>query len=246
VFPPINRIGGKVLPAVSTFIAVVAIAAAGVLAGFLQSARRRQGELALRLQEAAVELEQANARLEEMATRDDLTGIRNRRYFLEQLELEWRRAMRTREPVSLVVADIDAFKALNDGYGHAEGDSSLARVAACMRAAARRSSDCVARIGGEEFAILLPGTGAEGAVAFAERVRRDVEALRIPNAGSRVCPTLTISLGVSTTRPRPAGNSPTLIAAADRGLARSKAAGCNHVAFEEWPAPPAVSASARE
>jgi two-component system chemotaxis family response regulator WspR len=198
----------------------------------------------LRLQEATVELEQANARLEDMATRDDLTGVRNRRYFLEQLDLEWRRATRTREPVSLVVADIDAFKALNDAYGHAEGDSSLARVAACMRAAARRASDCVARIGGEEFAILLPGTGPEGAVTFAERVRRDVEALRIPNAGSRVGPTLTISLGVSTTRPKPADGAPALAAAADRALAHSKQDGCNRVTFEEW-LPPAVSASAR-
>jgi two-component system, chemotaxis family, response regulator WspR len=215
-----------------------------VLASLLRATHRRETELRLRLQEAAVELEQANARLEEMATRDDLTGIRNRRYFLEQLDLEWRRAMRTREPVSLVVADIDSFKALNDDYGHAEGDSSLARVAACMRAAARRPSDCVARVGGEEFAVLLPGTGPEGAVTFAERVRREVEALRIPNAGSRVCPSLTISLGVSTTRPKPDRAAPTLVAAADRGLLRSKAAGCNRVTFEEWPPAP-LTASAR-
>jgi two-component system, chemotaxis family, response regulator WspR len=208
--------------------------AAALLLQHTRAGRRREADLRLRLQEATVELEQANARLEEMATRDELTGIRNRRYFLEQLDLEWRRAMRTREPVSLVVADIDSFKALNDTYGHAEGDSSLARVAACMRAAARRAADCVARIGGEEFAILLPGTGAEGAVTFAERVRRDVEALRIPNARSRVCPTLTISLGVSTTRPKPADGSPALAAAADRGLSRSKSAGCNRVTFEDW------------
>jgi two-component system chemotaxis family response regulator WspR len=178
-----------------------------------------------------------------MATRDELTGARNRRYFLEQLGLEWQRAMRTREPVSLVVADIDGFKALNDSYGHAEGDSTLARVASCMRAAARRPSDCVARIGGEEFAILLPGTGPEGATTFAERVRRDVEALRIPNVASRVGPTLTISLGVATTRPRPADGAPVLTAAADRALLHSKEAGCNRVTFEES-VPPSVSASA--
>jgi diguanylate cyclase (GGDEF)-like protein len=221
------------------------VLAAGLLLEVLtRSGRRREADLRLRLREATMELEQANARLEEMATRDELTGIRNRRFFLEQLELEWQRGGQTREPVSLVLADIDAFKALNDTYGHPEGDSSLARVAACMRAAARRPSDCVARIGGEEFAILLPGTKADGAVAFAERVRRDVEALRIPNVDSAVCPSVTISLGVSTTRPRPTEGTPTLMAAADRALAKSKTGGRNRVCFEEW-APAAASASAR-
>ena len=233
---PIKRSGGVILPPIPLILALGSTAFAALLLEQVWAGRRREGDLRLRLQETAIELEQANARLEEMATRDDLTGVRNRRYFLEQLDLEWRRALRTREPVSLVVADIDAFKALNDRYGHSEGDSSLARVAACMRAAARRPSDCVARIGGEEFAILLPGTGAEGAVTFAERVRRDVEALRIPNAGSRVCPTLTISVGVSTTRPKPPDLSPALVAAADRGVSRSKTSGCNRVTLEEWPA----------
>jgi diguanylate cyclase (GGDEF)-like protein len=240
-FAPISPLRRFALPPAALTVALAAAAAAFVLLAPLRAPRRREAELRLRLQEATVELEQVNARMEEMATRDELTGVRNRRYFLEQLDLEWRRAMRTREPVSLVVADIDAFRALNDTYGDPEGDSSLARVAACMRAAARRSSDCVARIGGEEFAILLPGTGAEGAVTFAERVRHDVESLRIPNVHSRVCPTLTISVGVSTTRPRAAEESPGLVATADRGLSQSKAAGCNRVTYQEWSAPPVTA-----
>jgi diguanylate cyclase (GGDEF)-like protein len=216
-------------------VAVLAVAAGLLFLDYrLRRVRRREAELRLRLQETIVELEQANARLEEMATRDELTGIRNRRYFLEQLDLEWRRAARTREPLSLVVVDVDSFKTLNDTYGHPEGDTSLARIAACMRASARRAADCVARIGGEEFAIVLPATGAEGAVAFAERVRRDVEALRIPNLNSPVCPTLTISLGVSTTRPGTTVAASSLVSAADRGLYRSKQAGRNRVTFEEW------------
>jgi two-component system chemotaxis family response regulator WspR len=226
-------------------LALGALALVAVIAEYrLRAGRRREAELKLRLQEATVELEQANARLEEMATRDELTGIRNRRYFLEQLELDWQRAANTREPVSLVLADIDAFKALNDTYGHPEGDSSLVRIAACLRAAARRPSDCVARVGGEEFAILLPGTGAEGALTFAERVRRDVEALRIPNVHSPVCPSVTLSLGVSTTRPRLPEPAPSLVAAADRGVSRSKADGRNRVTYEEW-SPARVSASVR-
>jgi diguanylate cyclase (GGDEF)-like protein len=206
-----------------------------------RGARRRESELRLRVQEATMELEQVNARLEEMATRDDLTGVHNRRYFLEQLDLELRRAARTREPVSLVIADIDVFKALNDTYGHPEGDSALTRVAACMRAAARRPSDCVARIGGEEFAILLPGTGEAGAITFAERVRRDVEALRIPNVNSTVRPSLTISLGVSTATRRPSEDGQVLIAAADRALYRCKAGGRNCIAFEAPPVGPSTA-----
>ncbi len=226
-------------------LALGGLGAAALLAAYrLHAGRRREAELKLRLQEATVELEQANVRLEEMATRDELTGIRNRRYFLEQLELEWQRAANTHEPVSLVLADIDAFKALNDTYGHAEGDSSLARVAACMRAAARRPSDCVARVGGEEFAILLPATDTQGALTFAERVRRDVEALRIPNAHSPVRPSVTLSLGVSTTRPRLPEPAPSLVAAADRGVTRSKADGRNRVTYEDW-SPAGVSASAQ-
>ena len=225
------------------YLVAAVCAVAFVVVPLARAARRREAELRNRLQDVTVELEQANARLEEMATRDDLTGIRNRRFFFDQIDLEWRRAAGAHQPVSLVVADLDVFKALNETYGQIEGDSALARVAACMRAAARRTTDCVARTGGEEFAILLPGTPAEGAVAFAERVRRDVEALRIPNAQSPAGPTLTVSLGVSTVRPRTGNDAQVLVAAADRGLQRSKASGRNRVTFEECrPNPAAASA----
>ena len=96
---PIKRSGGVLLPPIPLILALGSTAFAALLLEQVWAGRRREGDLRLRLQETAIELEQANARLEEMATRDDLTGVRNRRYFLEQLDLEWRRALRTREPV---------------------------------------------------------------------------------------------------------------------------------------------------
>jgi diguanylate cyclase (GGDEF)-like protein len=205
------------------------------LAVYLHSraGRRREAELRGRVEEAGLALEQANIRLDEMATRDELTGVRNRSYFFQQIDLECRRAAGAHEPLSIVVLDIDGLKALNDAYGPAEGDSALARVAACIRAASRRTTDCVARIGGEEFAVLLPGTKGEGAATFAERVRHDIEALQIPHVRSAVGPVLTVSLGVSCVRPRNGNDTARLVAAADRALYRSKAGGRNRVSFEE-------------
>lgn len=205
--------------------------------------RRREADLRNRLQDVTVELEQANARLEEMTTRDDLTGSRNRGYFFQQVDGECRRAGGAHEPVALVVADIDSLKTLNEVYGLAEGDSALARVAASMRAASRRLTDCVGRIGGEEFAILLPGTSAEGAMAFAERVRREIETLGIPNRHSPIRPVLTLSLGVACLPATSESDGPArLVAAAERALSRSKATGKNRVTLEECAAAPAVAA----
>jgi len=200
---------------------------------FARAGHRRAERLQSRLEDAALQLEQANARLDEMSTRDELTGVRNRSYFFSQIDAECARAAGAHEAVSLVVADIDSLKSLNGTYGEAEGDSALARVAACIRAASRRTTDCLARIGGEEFAVLLPGTKGEGAVTFAERVRRDIEALRIPNVQSPFGEILTVSLGVSCMRPRNGNDVASLVAAADRGLYRSKAAGRNRVTFED-------------
>ena len=136
------------------------------------------------LQQASSQLEDANRDLTRLATTDGLTGIANRRLFDRTLEIEWARAGRSGHPLSLIVADIDHFKSLNDAEGHQKGDESLMLIASELAKGAKRSTDCVARIGGEEFALILPGADSLQATELAESVRLGVQSLgiRIPVA----------------------------------------------------------------
>src|SRR5262245_15318680 len=127
---------------------------------------RKNAELAL----SNIQLERANRMLHQLSYLDGLTGIANRRHFEESLEQEWRRSTRAGSPLSLLMADIDHFKALNDACGHQFGDDCLRKVAETLGESLKRAGDLAARYGGEEFAVLLPGTDAEGAVAIAEDV----------------------------------------------------------------------------
>jgi diguanylate cyclase (GGDEF)-like protein len=165
--------------------------------------------------------------LRQLAMTDGLTGVANRRNFDEALEKEWRRCERARQPVSLIMADVDHFKAYNDNYGHQAGDSCLAAVAAAMGGCVRRPPDMVARYGGEEFVVLLPQEDADGAAAVAERILDRVRGLGIDHAHSSCAKHVTVSLGVATMMPArdrfPAG----LVAAADSALYRAKETGRN-------------------
>jgi diguanylate cyclase (GGDEF)-like protein len=135
--------------------------------------------------------------LRESALIDALTGVANRRRFDQVLATEWLRARRNRQPISLVVVDVDHFKLYNDRYGHPAGDACLRLVAQALVAACLRPGDLVARYGGEEFALLLPQTHALGAQHVAQRILDTVQAVAIPHDKSPVSPWVTLSAGVT-------------------------------------------------
>lgn len=172
-------------------------------------------------------LESVNHELEALATADGLTGLSNRRAFDEALETEWRRATRTHKPLSLLIVDVDSFKAFNDRYGHLAGDDCLRRVAGMLALTVRRAGDVAARYGGEEFAVLLPDTALSNAVVIAEEIRRNVQMLGIQHDRSGVASVVTVSVGVASTM-REGGEEPNaLVSAADAALYEAKSAGKN-------------------
>jgi diguanylate cyclase (GGDEF)-like protein/PAS domain S-box-containing protein len=160
-------------------------------------------------------------RLDTLANTDPLTGLANRRRFTEQLEQEWHRAAREAAPIALLSLDADHFKAFNDRYGHPAGDDALQIIANVMGAETLRTADLVARIGGEEFAALLPGTNLQGALKVAERIREAVAEAGICHANSQTG-YLSVSIGVASTIPERDEPLQMLIAAADRALYDAK------------------------
>lgn len=176
------------------------------------------------------ELRRANRSLAQLARHDPLTGLANRRELDERLEAEWRRGQRTRTPIALVLADVDAFKAYNDACGHPAGDRALEKVAKTLAGVANRAGDLVARYGGEEFAVLLPGLDRVEATALAERMRASLAAMKLPHPASPVAPHLTASFGVASQRPRRGAALDGLVALADAALYTAKNRGRNRVA----------------
>jgi len=176
-----------------------------------------------------IQLKRKTDLLDRIASIDGLTEIPNRRGFDATLEKEIRRAARDGSLLSLIMMDIDLFKAYNDLYGHAAGDACLRRVAKAVAADLKRGSDFAARYGGEEFAIILPGTGMAGAMRIAEAVRRAVAALNIPHAASDVAAHVSLSLGVATASVDQKTSPVDLITAADAALYQAKKSGRNRV-----------------
>jgi diguanylate cyclase (GGDEF)-like protein len=136
--------------------------------------------------------------LRAVACTDALTGAANRRSFDEALDREWRSALRQRQPLSLLMVDVDHFKAYNDLYGHQDGDGCLRQVAQALEAAVKRPADVVARYGGEEFAVLLPGADRRGAEEVARRLAEELRHRALPHAGSKTAAHITASVGIST------------------------------------------------
>jgi len=176
-----------------------------------------------------VELVRARDRLTHLASTDGLTGIGNRRHFDESLAREYARLARTGSELSLVLLDIDHFKAFNDHYGHLRGDECLRAVAHALVGTLYRGGDTAARYGGEEFACILPDTTSEGAQATAERIRNAIAALRIPHARSATAPYVTASFGVATERCVPGRSERGLVARADEQLYLAKASNRNSI-----------------
>ncbi|OYY62430.1 MAG: GGDEF domain-containing protein [Hydrogenophilales bacterium 28-61-11] len=175
---------------------------------------------------SAIEVERA---LEYLVRLDSLTGIPNRRLFEEELSKEWARAKRNHAPFSLIMADIDHFKEYNDHYGHPAGDLCLVEVAQAMHHALSRPGDVVARIGGEEFAFLLPQTDLSGAIAVAEQIRERILALNFPHEASPVASHVTLSFGVSSSELASVSSPADLIRTSDIALYEAKRCGRNQI-----------------
>ena len=168
----------------------------------------------------------AEDKLEELATTDALTGLKNRRKFDTAIDAEWRRATRQKTPLALLMIDADHFKAYNDTFGHQAGDEILVGIAICISDSVRRAGDCAARYGGEEFAVLLPGLSPEEAVRVAETIRQKVR------NWSEVT---TVSIGIASLTPSASMDCSELVKAADKALYAAKANGRNQSVLASFP-----------
>ena len=178
---------------------------------------------------AEIALSDLNRRLEELARMDGLTGLTNRRAFDMALEAEFRRSVRSGAPLSLLLIDVDNFKAFNDAFGHPEGDDCLKGLAKVLRAALNRPGDLAARYGGEEFAAILPDTDASGAMRIAELIRMEVHGLTVPHQGGCNA-VVTVSVGIACFAGGGVeGSVESLLQRADDALYAAKAAGRDSV-----------------
>ncbi len=174
-----------------------------------------------------MELRSANAALEELTQLDPLTGIANRRRFNAAMETVWRRAIRRKNVLSVLMVDIDYFKGVNDLHGHSYGDECLITLAHMMSELGRRPDDLVARLGGEEFVLLLPDTDLDGASEVASRLHESVRKLAIINYASPFDRHLTVSIGIAACVPAAGSEASSFVEAADQALYAAKKDGRN-------------------
>ena len=166
---------------------------------------------------------------EKLGMTDPLTDIPNRRCFDERLAIEWKRAIREKKPLSFLMMDLDKFKNYNDTYGHLQGDTLLKVVSRIFVGAARRASDLAARLGGEEFGVLLPDTTLDNALLVAETIRQHIEEAHVPTSDGLTWTSTTISIGAASIVPTLKDSCDDFIAKADEFLYVAKAAGRNRV-----------------
>jgi diguanylate cyclase (GGDEF)-like protein len=173
------------------------------------------------------ELTEANRELHKLSQIDGLLGIANRLYFDQSLTKEWRRALRETAPLSVLMIDVDQFKAYNDTYGHLAGDACLKRIAQAVASGLRRPVDLLARYGGEELVVVLPSTPLQGARAVAETIIDKVREAGIAHGASTIAPYVTVSIGAASMVPDEKAQPNDLVAIADSALYKAKAAGRN-------------------
>ncbi len=171
--------------------------------------------------------------LEQLSFKDGLTGVANRRMFDSVMELEWMNAKRSRQPLSLIMLDIDYFKQYNDYYGHLQGDECLKRVSQTLVECASRAKDFVARFGGEEFMLVLPESDADAPAAVAERCRKAIFKLQIAHAKSPISQLLSVSLGVGSIIPGVNDQLLDFINRVDRRLYLAKQNGRNCIVAQD-------------
>jgi diguanylate cyclase (GGDEF)-like protein len=195
----------------------------------LEREQRRGYLLMLRETLQREDLSRRNVELDELTRRDPLTGLSNRRAYDAWLTTLWAKQEAAQGRLGLIVIDIDRFKAFNDFYGHAAGDNCLKTIAVCLREQLRGTSDLIARLGGEEFAVLLPGLAAPLCADVAERMRLAVQLLELPNPGLTSHGLVTVSAGVASQAVLPGALASNLFDAADAALYQAKMSGRNQV-----------------
>lgn len=192
------------------------------------SERRKQEQ---ELEEAQLRLKKANRHLAKLAHIDGLTSVANRRLFDQTVSKLWKSAARNKNTLSLLMIDIDYFKAYNDYYGHQRGDDCLCQVAKAIQDSCFRPEDFIARYGGEEFAVLLPETDAYSACQIAERIISNIRRQDLPHKASPINKLITVSIGVCSLRPKADENYQKLIDCADSRLYLAKQQGRNQVCY---------------
>jgi two-component system, cell cycle response regulator len=179
-------------------------------------------------------LVQANNKFQTQAMIDGLTNVSNRRHFDELLHQEWGRLRREKDQLSLMICDVDYFKDYNDTYGHLKGDQCLRDIAETIKTTLQRPSDNVARYGGDEFVVLLPGTSIQGALQLADQIRKRINQLRIKHEASPIADHVTVTIGAGSGYPNDALPEDKFIWLADKSLYEAKAKGRNCAIGEKW------------
>jgi diguanylate cyclase (GGDEF)-like protein len=222
-YPPAIRVAMMVL--------LVVTACFTLTASYLVEKARRRRYLLLRREQTLVEdLSDVNMLLQKLSRSDVLTGVGNRRHFHDYLKHVWERARVDDRPMSVLMIDVDHFKAYNDRYGHPAGDECLKQVAQAIQAHLRSPGDFVARYGGEEFVAVLPDASIEMARQAGERVRQGIENLHMRHEASSTAPMVTVSIGVATALGSQVGmTADKLVSQADRALYDAKHGGRNRV-----------------
>lgn len=212
--------------------------------GAKMKAMARIAHMRGRLLQVSRELERANEELQHLVDIDGLTKVANRHYLNRFLIQATANAIRYHHPLSIVMADVDYFKAYNDNYGHIIGDDCLINVARTLQKQSKRNTDLVARYGGEEFCVVLPDTSLSSALLLAEKMRAAVETLNIPHAAGKAGARVTLSLGVASASPMPGFRVETLLNQADKALYQAKQKGRNQV--QNFTAPTASPATVQQ
>lgn len=194
----------------------------------LAASRDQMAEL---VEARTAELKAANQALEALSRHDALTGLANRRYFDELKDIEFRRAIRHKTPLAVLMCDVDFFKIYNDTYGHMQGDLCLKEIAETLRSVFGRSGELTARVGGEEFVVVLPNVDAAQACEAAQRFRTSLAERELPHSGSKASPFVTVSIGVAELDPETMDHFDQLLQRADQALYRAKHQGRDCVAL---------------